>query len=108
MMTDAIGLGLVQPVLDVIAREGGCKVDCYMVLVEAGAVQIDVYDPDWQGALPARKVFKAIGVAVEALSKLQMIELRLIDMDKCPNEGGTLSVKLTALDGGFRMSMGWR
>ncbi len=102
-MSDAIGLGLVQLVLDVIAREVGCNVGCYQASVNAGqSVQIDLFDEAWRGELPARALFKAIGAAVEVHTKLPLVE-----MDKCANEGGTLTVRFYAAGRGFGMGMGF-
>lgn len=105
-MTDAIGLGLVQPVLDVIAREVGCKIDCYMVWVEAGpSVQIDVYDADFQGDITPTKIkalFTGVGAKVAAQTQLEWDEY-----NNCPDQGGTLTVNIYATEKGFGVEVGW-
>ena len=104
-MQSVIGLGLVQPVLDVIARDVGCDVSRYMVWMHTGqSMQIDLHDPEWQGEITKAKIkalLKGVGAAVAALTQLEWDEY-----NDCPNQGCTLTVNLYATEKGFGVKVG--
>jgi hypothetical protein len=94
MAIAALNLPLVDVILKGVADIVGCNVDLFQVYADIGvSLHVDVMDQGFAGKVPASKLGAHLCIQIAAATGL-VIE----KAGRCTNEGGTVTIRVGALE----------
>lgn len=96
MAVSALNLSLVDVILKGVSDIVGCCVDQFLLYATIGeSLHVDVMDPLYLGKVPAAKLGAHLCMQIAEATGLVIEEA-----GRCTNEGGTVTIRVGALDNG--------